>query len=371
MRILVDTKNFALYGGGIAHWFAPLLTAWIEHRPDTQFLLVGPSFDTKFLPHCDNWRHVALGWPTWLPRPLRHPWYDNVIFPRAVSRLRPDMVLSPYHDVRMPKAVPSIIGVHDLCLDELREVYPRRIRLYYLAMLRSNLRRAAHVITVSQTSRDKLVARYSIPPERVSVVYNASTSHFRQAADPTGVADLKSRFTNGGRFLFYSGGSEYRKNVERLVQSFAQLHQEITDLTLLVTGDLDQRWRDALAVIPEDVRRRVVFSGKLSGADLRLAYAAADTVVYPSLCEGFGRVCLEAMEAGAPLACSDLPVMREVAGDYACYFDPHAANSMTEGIAKALARGRTDAVAESRFQEAAVKASFLAALDEFTTGWSR
>ena len=371
MRILVDTKNFALYGGGIAHWFAPLLTAWIEHWPNAQFLLVGPSFDTRFLPHCDNWRRVAIDWPKWLLRPLRHPWYDNVLFPRAVSRLRPDLVLSPYHDVRMPKAVPSIIGVHDLCLDELKEVYPRRIRLYYLAMLRSNLRRASHVITVSQTSREKLVDRYCIPSQRVSVVYNASTPHFRQAADPTVVADFRCRFVNCGRFVFYSGGSEYRKNVDRLVQSFAQLAPRATDLTLLVTGSADQRWRDALADIPDLVQRRVVFSGKLSDADLRLAYAAADAVVYPSLCEGFGRVCMEAMEAGAPLACSDLPVMHEVAGDYACYFDPYAVESMTEGIAQALARGRSDPVAGSRFQEVAVKASFLAALDEFMAGRSR
>lgn len=371
MRILVDTKNFALYDGGIAHWFAPLLTAWIEHWPNAQFLLVGPSFDTRFLPHCHNWMRVALGWPKWLPRPLRHPWYDNVLFPRAVSRLRPDLVLSPYHDVRMPKVVPSIIGVHDLCLDELKEVYPRRIRLYYLAMLRSNLRRASHVITVSQTSREKLVDRYCIPSQRVSVVYNASTSHFRQAADPTVIADFKSRFANSERFVLYSGGSEYRKNVDRLVQSFAQLVPRATDLTLLVTGSVDQRWREALVNICDFVQRRVVFSGKLSDADLRLAYAAADAVVYPSLCEGFGRVCMEAMEAGAPLACSDLPVMHEVAGDYAYYFDPYAVASMTEGIAQALARGRTDPVAESRFQEAAVKASFLVVLDQFMAGRNR
>jgi hypothetical protein len=75
-----------------------------------------------------------------------------MLFPRAVARLRPDLVMSPYHDVRMPKGIPSVIGVHDLCLDELAGVYPARIRGYYLTMLRTNLRRASHVITVSQTS---------------------------------------------------------------------------------------------------------------------------------------------------------------------------------------------------------------------------
>lgn len=368
MRIVVDTKNLALYGGGIAHWFAPLLRAWIAHRLDAQFLLLGPGFETGFLPQTGNWSHEPVTWPQWLPRPFRHPWYDNVLFPRAATRLRPDLVLSPYHDVRMPKGVPGVIAIHDLCLDELREVYPPRIRLYYLAMLGTNLRRASHVITVSQTSRSKLVERHGVPAQRISVVYNASSSHFGQSADATSVEEFRARYTSGERFVFYPGGSEFRKNVDRLVHSFSCLTQNTADLRLLVTGTADQRWRDALSRVPEECRRRVAFAGKLSDADLRLGYAAADAVVYPSLCEGFGRVCLEAMEAGAPLACSDLPVMHEVAGNYAFYFDPYDTDAMTAAIAQALARGRSGAVIDSRFDEAAVKASFLAALDGLLAG---
>lgn len=365
MRILIDTKNFALYNGGIAHWFAPLLAAWIKHRRDVQFLLLGPTFDTGFLPQCSNWEVVEITWPQWLPRPIRHPWYDNVLFPRAVARLCPDIVLSPYHDVRMPKGVPSVIGVHDLCLDELDAVYPRRVRLYYLAMLRCNLRQASHVITVSQTSRDKLIRGYGIPSDRISVVYNASPSHFDCAVDTESVAKFKRRFTQGWRFVLYPGGSEFRKNVDRLAVAFARLVLSAPDLKLVVTGNEDQRWRAALAGVPIQVRERVVFSGKLSDAELRLAYAAADTVVYPSLCEGFGRVCLEAIEAGVPLACSDLPVMHEVAGDYACYFDPLDVDAMTAGMAQALTEGNRRAVRDLRFSQEVVNANFLAALDGF------
>ena len=364
LKIVIDTKNLALYGGGIAHWFSPLLAAWIEHRRDAQFLLLGPVFNTEFLPQCGNWAHESINWPQWLPRPLRHPWYDNVLYPRAVERLRPDLALSPYHDVRMPKGVPSVIGVHDLCLDELVTVYPRRIRLYYLALLRINLSRASHVITVSQTSRDKLIRRYGIPPQSISVVYNSSSPHFGYAADADSVVEFKSRFAKGGRFVLYPGGSEFRKNVGRLAEAFAQLSKTVLDLTLLVTGSEDQRWREALAHIPTNIRGRVVFSGKLTDAALCLAYAAADVVVYPSLCEGFGRVCLEAMEAGAPLACSDLPVMREVAGNYACYFDPLDAVAIKNGINQALMKGRCNPVGDSRFAEAVVRTDFLASMDE-------
>jgi glycosyltransferase involved in cell wall biosynthesis len=369
LLVLVDCKNLALYGGGIAHWFAPLLAAWVESRPNAHFQLLGPDFKQDFLPSSGNWEHVPVAWPLWLPRPLRHPWYDNVLFPRAVARLSPNMVMSPYHDVRMPKAVPSVIGVHDLCLDELPGIYPERVRGYYLAMLRCNLRRANHVITVSQTSRVKLVERYGIPAERISVVYNAASNDFAFAANADDIMGFKFRHAVQGRFLLYTGGSEYRKNVERLVQAFASLAAGEVDLTLLTTGDPDSRWQAAFAKVPATIKGRVTFAGKLSDQDLRLAYAGADAVVYPSLCEGFGRVCLEAMEAGAPLACSDLPVMREVAGDYPSYFDPINVESIISGISLALARQRRDPVKDRRFQEALVKKSFVQAMNEAEKVW--
>jgi glycosyltransferase involved in cell wall biosynthesis len=85
---------------------------------------------------------------------------------------------------------------------------------------------------------------------------------------------------------------------------------------------------------------RVTFLGRLTAPELETCYVAADAVVYPTLCEGFGRVCLEAMMAGTPLACSHLPVLREFAADYPHYFNPYNISSIAEGIERALASGR-------------------------------
>jgi glycosyltransferase involved in cell wall biosynthesis len=365
VRILVDIKNLALYGGGIAHWFLPLLAAWVAHRQDAHFLLVGPRFNTGFLSETGNWEHVSLPWPKWFPRPLRHPWYDNVLFPCAVSRLRPDLVMSPYHDVRMPKGVSSVICVHDLCLDELESIYPRRIRTYYLALLRHNLQRAAFVITVSETSRSKLIERYGVAPDRIGVVFNTPPAAFEGDAEAAAIDCFRERYCLTGRLLFYPGGSEHRKNVTRLIQAFSQLAQQDAGLILLVTGNSDPLWDAALVGVPEALRQRVMFVGRLNDVELRLAYAAADAVIYPSLCEGFGRVCLEAMDTGTPLACSDLPVMREVAGGYAHYFDPYNVESISRAAVAALSEGHRSPVRDARFQASAVKASFLRAMDRF------
>jgi len=276
--------------------------------------------------------------------------------------------MSPYHDVRMSKGVPSIVTVHDLCIDELASVYPRHIRAYYLALLRHNLRRASFVITVSETSREKLTERYDIAPDRVGVVYNTPPAAFAVDAGAGLIAEFRKRHGVGGPILFYPGGTEHRKNVRRLVEAFARLARQNDGLTLLVTGEKDARWEVALAGVPDGAIRRVRFSGRLDDAGLRLAYAAVDAVVYPSLCEGFGRVCLEAMDTGTPLACSDLAVMREVAGDYAHYFDPNDIGAIAGAMTAALGEGRRSPARDARFRDVAVREAFLNIVDQFASG---
>lgn len=360
MRILVDVKNLALYSAGIAQWFSPLLAAWVADRRDDRFLLAGPDFDSRFLPNQDNWEHVPVAWPGWLPRPLRHPWYDNLAFPRVTRSLRPDVVFSPYHDVRLAGGATAVITVHDLCLEELAAVYPRRLRAYYLAMLRHNLRRADFVLTVSETSREKIRERHRVPASRLGVVYNACHPDFLAAArDEEAIGAWRARFGTERRLLFYPGGSEFRKNAARLVPAFCGLVEAGEDAVLIVTGERDPRWSAILASLPRALEERVHFVGRLDHRALKQAYFAAGAVVYPSLCEGFGRVCLESMVTCTPLACSDLPVMREVAGDYAHYFDPTDEADMCAKIRRALAAGRGTPVEDVRFSPEAVRARFL------------
>jgi alpha-1,3-rhamnosyl/mannosyltransferase len=67
-------------------------------------------------------------------------------------------------------------------------------------------------------------------------------------------------------------------------------------------------------------------------------YAGARAFIYPSTFEGFGMPVLEAMAAGIPVACSDIPPLREVAGDAALLFDP----SDDDAVATALDRIASD-----------------------------
>jgi len=370
-HVAIDVKNLALYSGGIAAHGRILIGGWLAARPEMRFSLVGPPFDSAFLDGVKNWRHVPVVWPEWLPRPLRHPYYDNILFPRAVARLRPELLVSPYHDVRLPQAssgTRSVMMVHDTCLEDLPDLYPRRVRLYYLYMLGVNMSRAAHILTLTRASRDAILRHYDVAPKRLSVLPSAVTLDFGpENVDPAAVAEARTRHGRS-RILFYPSGSDARKNIGRLLEAFALLLANSEDWGLLVTGDNDPGWSRHLVNVPEATRKRIEFLGRLDERAVQTYYAAADVVVYPTLCEGFGRLCLEAMRMGAPLACSDIPVLHEVAGGYPEYFDPFNIGAIADAICRARNKGRRPPQRDSRFDAEPVARAFVSLMDGIVHG---
>lgn len=368
MKILLDLKNLALYNGGIAHWIRPLLNHWIEGLQNTNELIcvypAGQDLREVVIKRCMKF---PIAWPRGLPRNFRHIFYDNWLFPRALKKISPQFLFSPYHDLHIPqkrKSPFTVITVHDLCFMDVPESYPFFIRKYYLWMMRLNIARADHILTVSETTKQRLINEFSLADDSISIVPNALESEFLNSA-PSGLQIEnwhKLHEIAGSKIALYAGGIEYRKNIERLLSAFRLLWQQGHALNLCITGKLDARWQD-LFTEEEIASGKIQFLGYLSLAELRLAYSAADCIVYPSLCEGFGRVCVEAMVCGTPLACSDLPVFHEVAGSYPQYFDPLNEQGMARSILSAAQQGLQEPFEDKRFRLEEVQKQFATVMN--------
>ena len=137
MKVLIDLKNLALYSGGIAHWIQYLLVNWIDYHnaaDGNEFVLVFPEAQHLKKVKMQGRSNFPIPWPIFLPRNLRHPWYDNWLFPMALKELKPQFLFSPYHDLRIPKksnSIFTVVTVHDLCFIDVPESYPFFIRNYY------------------------------------------------------------------------------------------------------------------------------------------------------------------------------------------------------------------------------------------------
>jgi len=361
MKIAIDAKNLALYGGGISHWVSEFLPAWIATSPEDQFSLIAPRVEGLKKVNVVGAQIVDSKWPLEVPRQLRHPLYDNWLFPKAIKRIKPDFIFSPYFDVRMPSKIPYVITIHDLCFIEVGHLYPIHLRNYYLYMMRVNLAHACHVMTVSNATRLQLIEVLNVPDEKISVIPNSLDEIFLETKPSLDVMqNWRGKIDPGGnkKLLLYPGGIEYRKNISGLIAALLILWRQECQLTLLITGKPSQQF---LGSIPRQFVEscKIRFLGHLSQAELRLAYSSVDAVVYPTFSEGFGRVCLEAMGSGTPIACSNLNVLREVAGDYPIYFNPKNENEIASSILKAINAGPQPIVTKEEFTPSNVRAKFL------------
>jgi glycosyltransferase involved in cell wall biosynthesis len=217
--------------------------------------------------------------------------------------------------VSSPPAVSTIL---DLQHEFLPENFGRAELAYRRFLYGRTARRSRIVIAISDHARETLIARLELPPERVRTIYlGVDLDRFTPARD-----------VEREPFLLYPANRWPHKNHERLFEAFALLRAREPELRLVLTGTGHAR-------VPEGVEAR----GRISSEELVDLYRRAAALVFPSRYEGFGQPVLEALACGCPVACSDLPPLREVAGDAAAYFEPTDAESIAAATHEAMTRG--------------------------------
>ena len=136
------------------------------------------------------------------------------------------------------------------------------------------------------------------------------------------------------------------KNLTRLIQAFGRKRR---DFRLILAGLRGFHAGAVERLITEmGLQHSVRIMGWIPRDELYSLYERARAFVYPSMFEGFGMPVLEAMAAGIPAACSDIPPLHEVAGDAALFF-----NQLDEdAIAAAIERVMNDASLRERLATA-------------------
>jgi glycosyltransferase involved in cell wall biosynthesis len=240
------------------------------------------------------------------------------------NRLIPNAALfhATEHLVLPVKNVPTVLTVHDLIFRNFPEHHKPLNRWYLNMTMPLYCRRADHIIAVSESTRHDIIAAYHVPPEKVSVIYEAANPRFQPQLHAT-VEAMRTRYHLPVEYLLYVGTIEPRKNLTRLLRVWEPLYQakEVPPLVIVgkrgwLSGDFFTRLENSPA------RDGVLLTGYIQDCDLPTIYGGATALVFPSLCEGFGLPPLEAMACGAPVVCSNTSSLPEVVGEAALTFDP-------------------------------------------------
>jgi glycosyltransferase involved in cell wall biosynthesis len=311
MRIAVDGRHLAA-GRGVARYTRSLLTAMTAAFPE------------------DDWRVFVGGRePVAAPTPLvRHRLGSRALFGAAALAGRPrldrlaggaDVVWAPAPaPLAVSRGLPLVLTVHDLSWVACPRDFTAYERAWHwVARLREQARRARRIVADSHATRDELVHRWGIAPEKIAVV------HLGPGMAGIAHADLDSPGERAGPpYLLAVGALEPRKEPELLARAHARARAAGLRAELWFAGE------GRLTVSGDGVRAL----GDRDDAALAGLYAGALALVHPARLEGFGFPPIEALARGTPPIVADLPVYAETVGAGALRFPPGDEGALADAM---------------------------------------
>lgn len=286
----------------------------------------------------DQWKglHHVQFVESWAD-PTHHPAGDYWLhgsLPRLLARLDADVFYGPAYTapLRVPRGISRMVMFHDDLAWSHPASYPRKFREFIRLQMRMSVLCAERLIFPSRSACQTCMRRLRIDKGRVGVV------HHGLPARTGSVVPVNER----DPLVVCVASAEKRKN--QIVLARALSGRQEPGLVLVgyspkSTGQLEEirALRAPLEIVPVASQSQV---------DSWLSRSALFAL--PTEGEGFGLPVIEAMAAGTPLLLSDIPVMREVAGDAAVYLPPHSPEEWAKAIDALLAdeSRRADLVAK-------------------------
>ena len=241
-----------------------------------------------------------------------HLW-EQLGVPLRAGRHNVDVLHYAENGLALWQPRPSVVTIHDtIPWESDRDSY------YLHRLLPAALRRCAAVITISESSRKDILARWpELEPKLTVIPHGIQDEYF--ADDAAAIHPAMTKALAGRQYLVYMGGSMQRKRFDWALQVLVHCNQ--TDLHMVACGFGSNSRDVAAASLPDALRGRVHFAPYLSDTELRALYRGAQAVLYPTLYEGFGFPAVEAQASGVPVLFSPLGSLSELIGPLAYTMD--------------------------------------------------
>lgn len=321
MNIGFDAKRYFNNRTGLGNYSRSVVEALLKSHPENQYVLFSSG---------QEGRTITSGLVVAETRRKGSLW--------RVMGMKKDLVstgIQVYHGLtnEIPwglkdSSVKTVVTIHDLIFKRFPDYYRFADRWIYNLKTRYALRNAGVVIAASETTANDIKRFYEIDSSKIKVVYQPVDAVWYQKPSDSPV---KSPY-----ILFVSSFTQ-RKNHGSLIEAFAKIQKQ-TDLHLVLAGAKGETLEKCLAFVQsEKLTDRVHFFVDCDFETLHSLMYEASLVVNCSFFEGFGIPLAEAAVCNKPMAVSDIPVFREIAGKAARYFNPNNSDEIAAVMLESLA----------------------------------
>lgn len=265
----------------------------LRHQPGDQLVLLDSSWHSDFCAHVERLKRDGVGMIAVIYDliPLTHPqFYDT----RLVE------VFSEWFDW-ITRTADGYMAISATVRDQVREELQQRIGS-------------------EQTAK------------RWFDFFHLGSELDLHTVDSTVEPRLQQLFAKPEPVFLMVSTIEPRKNHDYLLDAFDHAWANGSKARLCIAGRIGWKCDALLARIRHhpELNRRLFMFNDLSDTSLEHAYAHASALVFPSFVEGFGLPLVEAMQRGLPAMGSDIPVFREIGGEFMAYFDLQSPQSLAD-----------------------------------------
>jgi glycosyltransferase involved in cell wall biosynthesis len=301
------------------------------------------------VPKQESGETIPNGWNRWLARYLRlspplvlRRWASRspVDLHAWVRRLGLDLWFCPMTNLE-PRhlSIPTVVTIADLQQEYYPEFFTRAELQARALMYSPSCQEATAVITISDFSKQCMIEKYGLLPEKVHRVYAAGMMQVDDSARWLTGEEVRRKYHLPASYAFYPANMWPHKNHQLLLLALYRLRQlHGISLPLVLTGDgLGQCEKIEVLARHFHLHEQVYYLGYVPADDLPGLYRGAAMLLFPSLFEGFGIPLVEAMALDCPIAAAHTGSIPEVVGDAALLFDPRQPDSIATVCSRLLA----------------------------------
>lgn len=190
------------------------------------------------------------------------------------------------------------------------------------------------IITISEFSKQQIVKYIGCKPEKIKVTLLSGMADNKESVAQK--IDVRSIYKISGNYIIAFSSPSPHKNIHRLIEAFALVIKEVTDIQLVLVGYKTKGIGIQELVSNLKLEDKVVFTGFVPDEHIDPLISEANLFAFPSLYEGFGIPILDAQAEATPVVSSNAGSLPEVGGDAPLYFNPLNVNEIAESIVRIL-----------------------------------
>ncbi len=344
MRIGINAFPLRTDGGGARYVFSGLMRALLRLDTTHRYIIFahpdGASLVEKVLQAIGE---SAGNWPAQRIR------IERILDEGQIHAFRDefDLYFGPLNNLN-PRVYdrPTVALLHDIQEQFLPENFSKAELVGRRETYPDICQSATILVTISEFCKRSFIEKFDIDPRKIEVVPNAPQAEMINGSVNGG---MWRREPLPGNYIFYPANTYKHKNHRLLLDAIEQMRAQGSEIPVVFSGfELQGGFPLRKEIAARGLENLCRFYTDLPGDEMRYLYSHALATVLPTSFEGFCMPAIEAMACGCPVVCSDMPVLRELVGDNALYFDCQNVQELQQQ----LARIRKDAQLRQRLAQA-------------------